>query len=42
MAVSRCVRLRIMQLVAEMRKESELKVAETVIKKDARRTMARR
>ena len=41
MAVSRCVRLRIMQLVAEMRKESELKV-ETVIRKDARRTMERR
>lgn len=41
MPVSRCVRLRIMQLVAEMRKESELKV-ETVIRKDARRTMGRR
>ena len=41
MAVSRCVRLRIMQLVAEMRKESELKV-EPVIRKDARRTMGRR
>ena len=41
MPVSRCVRLRIMQLVAEMRKESELKV-ETVIRKDARRTMERR
>lgn len=41
MPVSRCVRLRIMQLVADMRKESELKV-ETFIRKDARRTMARR